>query len=179
MGPARRFGGGFGGRARGAGPSDAAEASEAPPVAVLRARAIGWLARREHSRMELQAKLRRLGGGEAAVAEVIEHLEREKLLSDERFAASVARVRSSRYGSQRIAVELRRKGVGAEVEGLIDDLKASDTERARAIWARKFGVPPTDPADAARQMRFLQARGFPTDVIRRVVPACGAVIDEA
>jgi regulatory protein len=153
--------------------------TDAPSVSALRARAVGWLARREHSRMELQTKLRRFGGGEAAIAEVIEHLVREKLLSDERFAASVARARSNRYGSQRIAGELRRKGVGGEVEGLIDDLKASDTERARAVWERKFGAPPAHPAEAARQMRFLQARGFPVDVIRRVVPACRSAIDDA
>jgi len=50
-----------------------------------------------------------------------------------------------------------------------DALKQSELERARTVWRRKFGEPPVDPAERARQMRFLAGRGFSADIIRRVV----------
>ncbi len=131
------------------------------------------MARREHSRAELRQKLLRLGGGDALVDTLLDALESERLLSDQRYAEGVARVRGARFGSQRVANELRQKGVGAEVAGLVADLKAGDLDLAQSVWARKFGAAPKDAGDRARQMRFLQARGFPGDVIRKVVPkAC-------
>ena len=160
------------GRRRSAGDKEDAEAP-APTAATLRARAVGWMARREHSRAELRQKLRRLGGAEADIESLLDTLEQERLLSDQRYAEGVARVRAARFGSQRVANELRQKGVGAEVAGLVADLKAGDLDLAQSVWARKFGVAPTDAAERARQMRFLQARGFPGDVIRKVVPKSG------
>ncbi len=51
-----------------------------------------------------------------------------------------------------------------EQAGLPDDL-----ERARAIWARKFGAVPENPKEWARQARFLQSRGFAPEVVRRLL----------
>ena len=48
-------------------------------------------------------------------------------------------------------------------------LKATEVERAREVWRKKFGSPAADPAGRAKQMRFLAARGFGADAIRRVV----------
>lgn len=141
----------------------------------LRAKAVGLLARREHSRAELKQKLLRSGGDAPEIDALLDALEEERLLSDLRFAEGMARTRSVRYGSQRVMGELRQKGVdGAAAGELIADLRASDMERAQALWARKFGVAPDGAAERARQMRFLQARGFPVDVIRRVVPRAGS-----
>ena len=109
---------------------------------------------------------------------LLDALEAEQLLSDQRFAAGVARVRGARFGSQRVANELRQKGVGAEVAGLVADLKAGDLDLAHAVWARKFGAAPLDAAERARQMRFLQTRGFPGDVIRKVVPKAGTETED-
>lgn len=136
----------------------------------IRSKAIALLARREHSRMELQRKLLRAGCDGAIVGPVLDALESQKLLSDQRFAEGLARVRGARYGSRRVADDLRRTGVGAEAAALVHHLQASDDERAREVWARKFGAAPADAAARAKQMRFLLARGFPTDVIYRVVP---------
>lgn len=145
---------------------------------VLRARAIGWLARRDHSRTELRQKLARLSASAADIEALLDALEVERLLSDQRYAAAVARVRGARFGSQRVANELRQKGVGAEVAGLVAGLKAGDLDLAHSVWERKFGVAPSNAAERARQMRFLQARGFPGDVIRKVVPKAGADADD-
>ena len=73
---------------------------------------------------------------------------------------------------------MRAKGVPVEqARGLIDGLKADDLARAQALWDRKFGAAAADSAARAKQMRFLQARGFPSEVIRRVVPRAVAEAD--
>ena len=151
-------------------PSHGSVGAELLSLSEVRAKAITLLARREHSRLELRRKLARARGDEDVIDTVLDALEAEKLLSDQRFAESLARVRGARFGSRRVADDLRRTGVGVEAVALVDSLKASDDERARAVWERKFGAAPADAAARAKQMRFLLARGFPTDVIYRVVP---------
>lgn len=144
----------------------------------LRAKAIRWLARREHSRAELAAKLRRLAPDEALAEAVLDDLQALGLLSDARFAEVYVRSRSTRYGSARVARDLRAKGVAdEEVRDLIDGLKADDLTRARVVWERKFGIAAADAPTRAKQMRFLQVRGFPPEVIRRVVPRAVAGSD--
>jgi len=140
-------------------------------AAQLRMRGIALLARREHSRAELQNKLKRYSEDAALIGQVLDQLQAEKLLSDQRFAEGVARVRGARYGSARVAQDLRAKGVSGELaSGLIRDLKTSEAERAQAAWQKRFGAVPADAAERAKQMRFLQARGFASEVIHRVVP---------
>ena len=140
-------------------------------AAQLRVRGIALLARREHSRAELQQKLKRYSADTILIEQVLDQLQAEKLLSDQRFAEGVARVRGARFGSARVAQDLRAKGVSSELaNNLVRDLRASEPERAQAAWQKRFGDAPVDAAERARQMRFLQARGFAADVIRRVVP---------
>ena len=163
----------FGGKSRLGLPETA---SEWPRY--LRAKAIGWLARREYTSVELAAKLGRLTPENALVEAVLADLRSHDLLSDTRFAESFVRSRSTRYGSARVAGELRAKGVPVDqAKGLIDGLKADELARARALWERKFGAAAADSAARAKQMRFLQARGFPSEVIRRVVPRAVAEVD--
>ena len=77
----------------------------------------------------------------------------------------------SRYGSLRVANDLRSKGIGGELATTtLAALKATEAERAQALWQQKFGDAPTDANERARQMRFLQARGFASDLIRKTVP---------
>lgn len=157
----------FGRRARVA--KDGAE--EVPPVN-LRAKAIGYLARREHSRAELAAKLMRLSSDRMAIDTLLDALTAENFLSERRAAQSIVRVRSGRQGSMRVAGELRARGItGDLVVEMLHDLKGTEAERARALWERKFGEPAPDRSGRAKQMRFLQTRGFAFDVIRAVVPA--------
>jgi regulatory protein len=159
----RQSRGGFG--ARQARPEEPLSAAQ------LKMRGIALLARREHSRVELQNKLKRYTDDAALIVQVLEQLQAEKLLSDVRFAEGVARVRGARYGSARVAQDLRARGVSGELAaGLVKDLKASEAERAQAAWDKRFGEAPADAAARAKQMRFLQSRGFASEVIRRVVP---------
>ncbi len=135
----------------------------------LRERAIAFLARREHSRAELARKLAPHGEADE-VAALLDALEQENLLSNARYADMLAHARAGRHGSLRLKAELRDKGVPAPlIESALAEARTSDLESARAVWAKKFGQPPADAADRARQMRFLASRGFPADVVRRVV----------
>jgi len=149
------------------------DTAEEPPItaAQLRMKGIGLLARREHSRAELQQKLKRYTPDADLIAQTLDQLQKEKLLSDARFAEGLARMRGARYGSARVAQDLRAKGVSGEMAaGLVRELKDTDLERAQAAWQKRFGEPAEDAAGRAKQMRFLQSRGFSPDVIRRVVP---------
>jgi len=136
----------------------------------LRDRALGLLARREFSRVELARRLGPHAEGPGVLAALLDELERSKLLSDARFAEARSHSLGRRYGSARIAHELRAKGVsGTLVDAVVARAKSADLDRARAAWAKRFGVPPVDALERARQMRFLQGRGFNLDVIRKVI----------
>ena len=135
----------------------------------LRERALALLARREHSGAELARKLAPHAPAED-IATLVEHLRRENLLSDVRYAESLARARDGRHGSLRLRADLRVQGVPEEqCDAVLAQARARDLEAARALWQRKFGQASPDRAERARQMRFLASRGYPTEVIRRVV----------
>jgi regulatory protein len=152
-----------------------------PPLS-LKARALQWLAQREHSRVELRRKLLRAAreqarAGEAAadddpaadIEALLDWLAAERHLSETRFVESRVHARQARFGQRRIAQELKQHGAALDADAA-QRLRATEFERARAIWARKFGTSPAADAGArAKQMRFLAGRGFDADVIRRVV----------
>ena len=101
---------------------------------------------------------------------MLEQLQQQRLLSDERFAGMVARTRGARFGAARVRQELKAHGLDdALVRETVADLSASELSRARALWARRFGAPAADAAGRLRQMRFLAGRGFAPEVIRKVV----------
>ncbi len=106
---------------------------------------------------------------------MLDTLEKEGLLSDQRYAESVARVRGARFGSARVRQELEQKGVAPHlIQATTDALRDSESDRLREVWAKKFGTPPADFAEAARQSRFLLQRGFSTDLIRRLMRELGS-----
>ena len=174
----------------------------APPIS-LKARALQWLAQREHSRTELRRKLMRawrqraeraaaLGrdastgdvaagdalAGDAASAALevdalLDWLQAHRYLSEARFVESRVNARAARYGQRRIAQELGLHGTTLDAD-TARQLAASEFDRAQAVWQRKFGgTAAADAAGRAKQMRFLAGRGFAADVIRRVVRGAG------
>jgi regulatory protein len=154
----------------------------------LRARALGWLAQREHSRLELRRKLLRVlqkeqarqGDEDAdppdAAAEVdalLDELAAAGHLSEARFIESRVYTRASRLGTQRIRLELAQHGLALDAEQQAQ-LRASELDRARLVWRKRFGGQgPADAADWARQSRFLAARGFGADVVRQLLRGGG------
>lgn len=134
--------------------------------------AIAALARREHSRVELERKLhQRLQGEEtpADIACVLDRLQARGLLSDQRMAVALVRSRAPRYGRLRIQQELQRRGVDRETINAALPPAEDESAAAAAIWQRKFGQPASTPQERARQGRFLAARGFAASVIARIL----------
>src|SRR5690606_11489835 len=122
----------------------------------LKARAIGYLSRREHSRRELARKLTPYTDQPEEIDPLLNDLEREGWLSNERFAQSLLNRRASRQGTSRILNELRQHGVADEaIANLGQQLLGTELERARAVWDKKFGQLPAHAKDYARQYRFL------------------------
>lgn len=162
----------------------------------LKARALALLAQREHSEAELRRKLlphakaaQRAdpgsGGAEphnpgfdvaapaaegacASIDEIIEWLRAHRYLDDQRFVESRLHARASRYGNLRIRQELAQHGLDLP-EDAAQALKASEFDRAREVWQRKFAAAPADAAEHARQARFLAQRGFSADVVSKLL----------
>ena len=129
-----------------------------------------YLARREYSRVELHARLLTYATPDDNVDAVLDELEKRGWQSDERAATQLVHAKRSRFGTQRIAHELRQKGIAEELIGAsLPGLKESELEAAREVWKKKFGVAPQDEKEKAKQMRFMQSRGFSLDVVFKVL----------
>jgi regulatory protein len=136
----------------------------------LRERAIAHLAQREHSRAELARKLARHADDPAEIPPLIDELAGRKLLSDERYAEVRANALARKFGATRIAWELRAKGVGdAAIAQATREVRATELTRAREAWEKRFGRAPRSAAERAKQVRFLQGRGFSFETIRRIL----------
>ena len=134
----------------------------------LRARAMRFLARREHSREELRRKLApKVAEGEDLEA-VLDDLASRGWLSDARFAEQSIRAKARRFGPRRLAEQLRAKGVGDDA--IAAAFRAAGEEGASSldrVWASRFRDLPADERERARQVRFLQGRGFALEDILR------------
>lgn len=136
----------------------------------LKAQAIAMLARREYSRVELGAKLLAGGAGRDEVDAVLDDLAARGLLSDTRFAQALARQKEGAYAQRSIAASLKQKGVGDEAAAAaLATLTIDDAAALGALWLRRFGHPPADEREKARQVRFLQSRGFSLSAIFRLL----------
>lgn len=113
-----------------------------------------------------------LAARHAEVDALLDWLAERGYLSDQRFTESRVLGRSGQWGQRRIEHELRQHGLALPAEARAA-LQATELARAQALWARRFGRPPADSADRARQMRFLAGRGFGGDTIRRVLRHAG------
>lgn len=145
-----------------------------PPSSTLslKGRALRYLSGREHSRAELARKLSTYCEDADEIERVLDELQTRGFLSDARFVESVVHRRASRMGATRVKQELQAKGVAPEqIRAAVQGLQATELARAQAVWQQRFGQPAADPKELAKQMRFLLARGFSSDVVRRVVRA--------
>ncbi len=136
----------------------------------IKGRALRLLSGREHSRAELERKLSAHEAEPGELARALDELQAKGFISEQRVLESVLHRRAGRLGAARVRQELQAKGLSPEaVAQAVAGLQGTEVERAREVWRKKFGVPPTDASERARQMRFLATRGFGGDTIRRVV----------
>ena len=136
----------------------------------LKGRALRLLGQREHSRAELQRKLAPHEEEAGQLQRVLDELQAKDFIRDERVAESVLHRRAPRLGAGRIRQELQAKGLAPElVSQSLQQLRATELERASDVWRLMFGERAQDAAGRARQARFLAARGFSGEVIARVL----------
>jgi regulatory protein len=134
----------------------------------LKARAMRLLARREHSRLELARKLTRLAEEGDDIDVVLDELTRKGWLSDARYAEHSVRAKASRFGPLKVAHELRCKGIGEEtIEAAFRAAGVDGAADMQRVWASRFSEKPTNERERARQVRFLQGRGFPFEPVIR------------
>jgi regulatory protein len=139
----------------------------------LKGRALRLLSGREHSRAELERKLRPHETEPGELARALDDLEAKGFINEQRVLESVVHRRAAKMGAARVRQELQAKGLSPDaVAQAVADLQGSEVERAREVWRKKFGEPPADAAERGKQMRFLASRGFGGDAIRRVVSGC-------
>jgi len=136
----------------------------------LKGRALRLLSGREHSRQELERKLSPYEEEPGSLAAALDELQAKGFISEQRVLESVVNRRSAKLGAARIKHELQGKGLDPQaVAEAMADLRSTELARAHEVWRKKFGQPPKDAAQRAKQMRFLASRGFAGDTINRVV----------
>jgi regulatory protein len=142
----------------------------------LREQALAYLARREHSRYELFRKLERGGHASEEITTLLDEFQTKNWLSDQRFAESYVADHRARSGSLKLAYELRQRGVPeSTIQAVLTNQRYSELERASEIWQKKFGSPPANAQEKARQLRFIQSRGFSPEIFRKLFNNCEGI----
>lgn len=132
--------------------------------------ALRLLACREHSRAELRRKLRIWTADEGLLDGVLDVLETQHALSEQRFVQTYIESRKRKgFGPVRIRMELREKGVDSNlVSDWLDENDPDWDEVLIQAARRKFGsVPPSDFRERGKRARFLEYRGFSPERIRQ------------
>ena len=128
------------------------------------------LARREHTRAEMTRKLSPHSESPEQVEQLLDMLVARGWLSETRFAESRANALARKFGSGKIAYDLKSRGVSDDViERALEQTRARELANCRAAWEKKFGALPQDAAERGRQMRFLAGRGFSAETVRQVL----------
>jgi len=147
----------------------------APPAL---ATAVRMLARRDYGRAELRSRLVMRGVDGADADAALDELALRGLLSDARYAEAVVAQKVGRYGRRAIAHALKEKGVDeAAAASALSSLAGRDeVDEALALWRRRYGAPPADEREKARQVRFLLSRGYTMSVALKVLRVAGVVL---
>lgn len=130
------------------------------------------LARREHSRLELEHKLGQRAETFAMLEQTLDQLEEDNLLSDERFSEAFVYSRLNKgYGPVRVKSELKARGVSSMlIDQYLDERADSWLQQLQQVVIRKYGPQPERDRDSrAKQQRFLQQRGYSYEQINQVL----------
>lgn len=136
----------------------------------LRQRALEYLAKREYSYAELGQKLRAYAEETDDIPALLDDFKARGWLSDARFTEQMVHARKAKFGSAKVAHELREKGVADDlIASAVETLKETELDNAREVWRKKFKAGPQNREEWAKQARFLQSRGFGFDIIKNVL----------
>lgn len=144
------------------------------PQVSLRQRALDYLSKREYSEAELGKKLKNVAQqyelDSEEIPAILADFKQRKWLSDERFAEQIVHARQAKFGSARVAHELRQKGVADDlIANAVEEVKSNELSNANEVWRKKYKAAPTSREEWAKQARFLQSRGFGFDIINKVL----------
>lgn len=143
-------------------------------VLACKKQAVSLLARREHSRLELERKLAARSYDHDVIAAALDELERDDLLNAARFAESYVRLRAEKgFGPRRIRLELTERGIsGADAAQALENAGIDWADSACRVREKRFGAAvPGDFAERARQSKFLDYRGFGSGEIAAALDA--------
>jgi regulatory protein len=141
----------------------------------LRQRALEYLGKREYSYAELGQKLKTYADDGDDIPALLEDFKARGWLSDARFTEQIVHARQTKFGSAKIAHELREKGVADHlIVDAIEQVKDNELNNATEVWRKKFKHGPQSREQWAKQARFLQSRGFSFDMIKKVLNATEA-----
>ena len=155
-------------------------------------RAVSYLSRREYSQTELKRKLQlafieyewpvndEFTSLDQLIDVVLQYLAHNNWQSDQRFATQVSKVKGERYGTARVKQTLNQQGLAKElIDATVADLAQTELQRAHAVWQKKFGEPPSNAKEYAKQTRFMAYRGFSFDIIKQVIRGDADLMDES
>jgi len=138
----------------------------------LRQRALEYLGKREYAAAELANKLKPYADEADDIPALITDFKERGWLSDARFTEQLVRTRKVKFGSAKVAHELREKGVSDDlIAEAVSEVRENELENATEVWRKKFKQPASNRNEWAKQARFLQSRGFGFDTIKQVLNA--------
>ena len=140
-----------------------------PPVLIVRFADLCWKSTSSTRHVAVVTDIR---GGSFfdALPQALDELEKRGFISEQRVVDSVIHSKASRFGTARLVQELRSKGLDDEmVRNASEQLRDTELERARELWCKRFGTPPADIKEKAKQLRFMASRGFSSAVVLRVL----------
>lgn len=141
-----------------------------PIVKSLRQRALEYLGKREYSYHELGQKLKAYAEEADDIPALLEDFKARGWLSDKRFTEQLVHARKTKFGSAKVAHELREKGISDHlIADAVEGIKENELGNAREVWQKKFKTAPANREEWAKQARFLQGRGFGFDLIKKVL----------
>jgi len=132
--------------------------------------AIRLVARREHTRLELTKKLIVRGFERGDVDTLLNYFEEKGWLDERRYIDIFLRAKRCRYGSLKLIRELEVRGISRDlIEEVRPGIQSGELDAAQGVWQKRFGVQPKNSTELAKQIRFMQSRGFEQEVIKSVV----------
>lgn len=136
----------------------------------MRQRALEYLGKREYSVQELGQKLKGFADETDDIEALLIEFKNRGFVSDQRFTDQVVHARQNKFGSAKIAHELREKGIEEHlIADALIDIKSNEFQHATEVWRKKFKTAPKNREDWAKQARFLQSRGYSFDLIKKVL----------